>query len=407
MNEAHSISNHPSQVSNLRDGYLLRAVFFFGFASLGCWMPNFNVWLEDKGLSGSVMGYISAIPWLVMLVVQPLWGVVADKKGKMLCFNIAVLAAALLFAVLPFAGKEKFSIALFTCLLAVFQTPVLPLLDSLTLDYTALNPRASYSSLRFWGAPGFGAGALLTGLLTETYGSDVIFYLSAVFLFIAWIIARAFAVKKPAVSAADISFKGLKQTLDNKMLLSFLIIVMVVSIAQSASSFFLTVYMREIGASASVTGTAIGVQALSELPFYFIAAWLLRKTIAQNVLQIAIWGTAVRLLLYYLNGNPYVVIGIETLNGVTWTLLWIASVEFVNSQVPAQWRTTGQSLLWAMYFGAGAVLGNIIIGRLYESLPMRHIFGIFSMVVLAVAIIFWVMIRLRKDREGWLKFDQT
>ncbi len=108
------------------------------------------------------------------------------------------------------------------------------------------------------------------------------------------------------------------------MLLIFLLVVMIVSIAQSASSFFLTVYMREIGASSSVTGAAIGVQALSELPFYFIAAWLLRKTAPGKVLIIAIFGTALRLLLYYLNSNPYTVIGIESLNGVTWTLLWLA-----------------------------------------------------------------------------------
>ncbi|MBX2920842.1 MAG: MFS transporter [Chitinophagaceae bacterium] len=382
-----------------KESNLFRAVFFFGFASLGCWMPNFNLWLEDKGMSGSVMGYISAIPWLVMLVVQPFWGVMADKKGKMLCFNIAVLAAALLFAVFPFVAKGKFSIGSSTFLLALFQTPVLPLLDSLTLDYTARQQNTSYSNLRFWGAPGFGTGALLTGLLTETYGSDVVFYLGAAFLFITWIAARGLALYISSVSAADISFKGLRQTLENKLLLSFLIIVMVVSIAQSASSFFLTVYMREIGASSSVTGTAIGIQALSELPFYFIAAWLLRKTSADNVLQIAIWGTAVRLLLYYLNGNPYMVIGIETLNGVTWTLLWIASVEFVNHKVPAAWRTTGQSLLWAMYFGAGAVLGNILTGRLYESLPMRQIFGIFSVVVWAVAVIFLFLMRVRKNKS--------
>ncbi|MBX3240996.1 MAG: MFS transporter [Chitinophagaceae bacterium] len=379
-----------------QENNLLRAVFFFAFASLGCWMPNFNLWLEDRGMSGSVMGYISAIPWLVMLVVQPLWGIIADKNGKMRCFNTAVLAAAFLFSVFPIVAREKLSIGGFTFLLAVFQTPILPLLDSLTLDHVSRSQNASYSRLRFWGAPGFGAGAWLTGILSETYGNDVVFYLGAAFLLITWIIAKGLLSHTPSVSAADISFRGLKQTLENKMLLTFLVIVMVVSIAQSASSFFLTVYMREIGASSSVTGTAIGVQALSELPFYFIAAWLLRKTSAANVLQIAIWGTAVRLLLYYLNGNPYMVIGIETLNGVTWTLLWIASVEFVNHKVPAAWRTTGQSLLWAMYFGAGAVLGNILIGRLYESLPMRQIFGIFSMIVWVVALAFLLLIRGRK-----------
>lgn len=381
-----------------RKSNLLQAVFFSGFASLGCWMPNFNLWLEDKGMSGSAMGYISAIPWLVMLVVQPLWGVLADKKGKMTCFNIAVLVAGLLFAVFPFIATGKISIAAFTFLLALFQTPVLPLLDSLTLDYVAGEPNISYSKLRFWGAPGFGAGAFITGLFTETYGSNVVFYLSAVFLFITWALAKGLVSRTVTVAAADISFKGLRQTLANKMLLSFLIIVMIVSIAQSASSFFLTVYLREIGASSSVSGVAIGVQALSELPFYFIAAWLLRRTSAENVLQIAILGTAVRLLLYYLNGNPYAVIGIETLNGVTWTLLWIASVEFVNNKVPAGWRTTGQSLLWAMYFGAGAVTGNIVIGRLYEALPMRQIFGIFSVIVWVIAIAFFLLLQAKKNK---------
>ncbi len=359
-----------------------RVVFLFSFASLGSWMPSLNLWLEDQGMRGTEMGYLSAIPWLVMLLVQPFWGILADRAGKMRCFHFSVILAVLLFAVFPFIAKGTLLTAVMIFLFAVFQTPVLPLLDSITLDHAALHPQVSYSSLRFWGAPGFGLGAWLTGMLAETYGSNVIFYLSAAFLLLAWLPATRFERTAPAVSAADLSFKELGRTLGNKVLLIFLLVVMIVSIAQSASSFFLTVYMREIGASSSVTGAAIGVQALSELPFYFIAAWLLRKTAPGKVLIIAIFGTALRLLLYYLNGNPYAVIGIESLNGVTWTLLWLASVEFVNAKVPAQWRTTGQSMLWAMYFGAGAVLGNIIIGRLYETMPMQQVFGIFSLLVL-------------------------
>lgn len=363
-----------------------RVVFLFSFASLGSWMPSLNLWLEDQGMRGTEMGYLSAIPWLVMLLVQPFWGILADRAGKMRCFHLATIAAALLFAIFPFIAKGTLLTGIMIFLFSVFQTPVLPLLDSITLDHAALHPKASYSSLRFWGAPGFGLGAWLTGMLTETYGSNVIFYLSAAFLLLAWLPAGRFEKTLPTVSAADLSFKELGRTLGNKVLLIFLLVVMIVSVAQSASSFFLTVYMREIGASSSVTGTAIGVQALSELPFYFIAAWLLRMTTPGKVLVIAIFGTALRLLLYYLNSNPYTVIGIESLNGITWTLLWLASVEFVNAKVPAQWRTTGQSMLWAMYFGAGAVLGNILIGRLYETMPMQEVFGIFSLLVFVVGI---------------------
>lgn len=363
-----------------------RIVFLFSFASLGSWMPSLNLWLEDQGMRGREMGYLSAIPWLVMLLVQPFWGILADRAGKMRCFHLAAVAAALLFALFPFIAKGAWLTGGMIFLFSVFQTPVLPLLDSITLDHAALHPQVSYSSLRFWGAPGFGLGAWLTGMLTETYGSHVMFYLSAAFLLLAWLPAIRFEKTAPAVSAADLSFKELGRTLGNKVLLIFLLVVMIVSIAQSASSFFLTVYMREIGASSSVTGAAIGVQALSELPFYFIAAWLLRKTAPGKVLIIAIFGTALRLLLYYLNSNPYTVIGIESLNGVTWTLLWLACVEFVNAKIPAQWRTTGQSMLWAMYFGAGAVLGNILTGRLYETMPMQQVFGIFSLLVLITGI---------------------
>ena len=373
------------------ENYRFRAVFLFCFASLGAWMPNLNIWLEDKGMSGSQMGYLSAIPWLVMLIVQPFWGLLADRAGKMRCFSFAILLSAILFAIFPFVASGTSLIAVMIFLFAVFQSPVLPLLDSLTLDHTSADITVSYSTLRFWGAPGFGLGALLTGLLMPKFGSDVCFYLAAIFLVSGWLVAKTLTVLPPAVSAADLSFRGLRQTLINKVLLGFLFILVIVSIAQSCSSFFLTVYMREIGASSTTTGTAIGIQALSELPFYFIAAWLLRKISPGKVLVIAIFGTGLRLLLYYLNNNPYAVIGIETLNGVTWTLLWIASVEFVNEKVPAQWRTTGQSLLWAMYFGAGAVLGNILIGRMYESMPMKQVFGIFSLLVFIVGIISFLL----------------
>jgi PPP family 3-phenylpropionic acid transporter len=384
-----------------------RTVFILSFASLGSWMPSLNLWLEDQGMNGTAMGYLSAIPWLVMLVVQPFWGVLADRAGKMRCFHVSILSAAVLFAIFPLIAKGKVLIGIMTFLFSVFQTPVLPLLDSLTLDHVAKHNNVSYSSLRFWGAPGFGLGAMLTGMLTETYGSEVSFYLSATFLFLAWLVARGFVSPQPAVSAADLSFNGLGHTLNNRTLLGFLLIVMVVSLAQSASSFFLTVYMREIGASSSITGTAIGVQALSELPFYFIAAWLVKKIAPGKVLLIAIFGTALRFLLYYLNNSPYAVIGIESLNGVTWTLLWIASVEFVNEKVPPQWRTTGQSLLWAMYFGAGAVAGNVLIGRMYERMPMQQIFGLFSLLVFLTGVTsLFMLMRSSRTKPKSMSYEQ-
>ena len=348
----------------------LRAAFFFGFASLASWMPMLTVWLEDHGLSKSHIGDVSAIPWLVMLVIQPAWGVLADRVGKKKCFMVTALIAALVFASMPAVEMNAGMIIGMTVAFALFNTPVLPLLDSITLDLVANGRVRSYSTYRFWGAPGFAAGALLASWLIAVWNIDLIFYLSALFLLLTWLMLAGMETTHPS-SAGEFSTKGIENLLKDKLLMIFMVVILIVSVAQSSSSFFLTVYLREIGSTPAITGTALGVQALSELPFYFLAAWLLKRTSAGNVVLIAVFGTVLRLLMYSLNERAAWVIGIETMNGITWTLLWIASVDYVDKRVPARWRTTGQSLLWAAYFGAGAIAGNILSGRLYEVMPDR------------------------------------
>jgi len=390
--------------NNLRDkifslNNFLRATFVFGFASLSSWMPLFNVWLEDCGLNGKQIGSVAAIPWITMLVVQPLWGVMADKYGKVKCLKISVTIAAVLFASFPWIGNGIISIAIMTLALALFNNPVLPLLDSLALDHIEEKKNISYSNIRFWGAPGYGLGAVVTGWLIPVFGTQVIFFTSAGFLILMFFSVQQLSKSKSVARSIDLDFKNLGFIITDKILLLFLLIIMVVSMGQSASTFFLTLYMREIGASPELTGSAIGIEAFSELPFYFIAAWLLVRMKPGKVVLIAIIATAVRLFLYSVNNNPNMVLFIETMNGMTWTLLWIASVEFVNGVIPAQWRSTGQSLLWAAYFGAGAITGNLFSGWLYDSMPMQRVFAINSILIVVIFFIAGAMV-FYKNKES-------
>ena len=376
----------------------LRAAFLFGFASLSSWMPVFNMWLEDCGLKGTQIGYVAAIPWITMLIVQPLWGIFADKYGKLRSFRISVITAILIFSLFPFIGSGIVPIALMTLTLALFNNPVLPLLDSMALDHIDERQNISYSNIRFWGAPGYGLGAVLTGWLIPVFGIKVAFFTAALFLVLALLSLQWFAPAKVKRKGIDLEFKNLAHILPDKILLVFLFVIIVVSIGQSAITFFLSLYMREIGASSRIIGTAIGVQGFSELPFYFIGAWLLYRMKPEIVVTIAIFATAIRLFLYSINSNPNLVIFIETMNGMTWTLLWIASVEYINKLIPAKWRTTGQSLLWAAYFGAGAIFGNVISGRLYETMPMQRVYAInsFMIIIIAVISVITILINHRK-----------
>lgn len=377
----------------------VRAAYVFGFASLSSWMPLFNVWLEDAGLDGIRIGTIAAIPWAVMLILQPLWGIVADRYGKLLCLKISAFAALLLFAAMPLTGGSILQIAILTFLISVFNTPILPLLDSLALDYVdASSGGISYSNIRFWGAPGYGLGALVTGWLIPVLGIHVAFFSASAFLVLFLLAARKLISGQGNHKSMDISFKDLNHVITGRSLLLFLLVIFIVSIGQSAITFFLTLYMRQIGASPEITGTAISIQAFGELPWYFIAGWLLLRTRPERVVLIAIFGTALRLFFYSINSIPNVVLLIEPMNGITWTLLWIASVEYVNEIVPVVWRTTGQSLLWAAYFGAGSIAGSIISGRLYQDMDMHRVYSIISLAILCTAVLASFIFLFRKRK---------
>jgi PPP family 3-phenylpropionic acid transporter len=365
----------------------IRAAFLFSFASLSSWMPMFNLWLESKGLSGIQIGVVAATPWLLMLFIQPFWGMLADKYGKLLCLRISLVCALLLFAIFPFASAGIVFIAGMTIFLSLFNAPILPLLDSIALDHVETRQINSYSTIRFWGAIGYGLGATITGWLIPYFGVNVVFFSSAGFLFLTYL--SAIKILNPALQhkGLDVEFKYFGRIISNKILLIFLFIIVVVSIGQSAITFFLTLYMRQIGASPETTGMAIGMEGISELPFYFIAAWLLRRMAPGKVVLMAILATSLRLFLYSINNNPNLVIMIEAMNGMTWTLLWVSSVEFVNNIVPAKWRTTGQSMLWAAYYGAGAVTGNIVCGWMYQQMPMKQVYATNSLMILITGIV--------------------
>lgn len=362
-----------------RKNNTLRITFLLGYASFSAWVPVFTLWLEDMGLKGSQIGIIAAIPWAVMLVLQPIWGILGDRYGKVFCIRIALIASILGFALFPLLATHPWSIALWTFLASVFYTPILSLLDSIALDKAEQPGGISYSNIRFWGAPGFALGAMVTGWLIPEFGVQIAFYATACFLVMILLSMIGYPAKNPSGKSNDLAFKNVHIVLRNKILLGFLLVITIVSVGQSAITYYLPVYMRQIGGTPEMTGIALGIQALSELPFYLIATWLILKIGSKKVVLIAILATALRLFFYSINNHPQVVFFIETMNGITWTLLWISSVEFINEMIPSQWRTTGQSLLWAAYYGAGAIVGNLIIGRMYQTLEIHAVYGILSL----------------------------
>ena len=101
--------------------------------------------------------------------------------------------------------------------------------------------------------------------------------------------------------------------------------------------------------------------------------------------------------------NPHWAIAIEVLHGISWSLFWVTCVEIVNMWVAEERRATGQSLLYASYFGIGAIVGNFWTGYLQDThLHVSQIFLLNAGIVFSVAI--FMLLFLKKSEVNKTAF---
>lgn len=331
----------------------------------------------------------------MMMVIQPWYGVFADKIGIRKCLIASTLFAALSFLLFLLQGDFLFLIGA-TIAMSVFYNALQPLLDSVTLGLVQEQPKLNYGGLRVAGAAGWASTGIIVGYFITSINTSIIFIASSLSLFLAFFISLSLNDFRVEAKSDIHQKQNLKAVLKNKMLLYLLTSVLLVSIGATTIWNFYSIYMKEIGASATLVGYGLSFQGLCELPLFFFSAIIIQRLGIKTTLLITLAATTLRLFLYSWVNDPQWAIAIELLHGISWSLFWVVCVESVNSLVPQQWRATGQSVLYAVYFGAGQIAGNFWTGWLYDQqISIGRIFMLNGFLVLGVAVLCSVFIRFR------------
>jgi len=378
----------------------VRVLYFLVFSCTASWLPIFADHLKAQGLSGIEISIVLSVTPIMMLLIQPVYGLLADKVGIRKCLLASTLLAAFSFLMFLQSGGFIYLIAV-TMAMALFYNALQPLLDSVTLGLVQAQPTLNYGSLRLAGAAGWAVTGISVGYFISAISTEVIFIASSLSLFLAFFISLSLNDFNVDVKPNQPEKQNLKAVLQNKMLLYLLAAVLLVSIGATTIWNFYSIYMKEIGASATLVGYGLSFQGLCELPLFFFSAIIIRRLGIKTTLVVTLLATTLRLFLYSWVNDPYWAIAIELLHGVSWSLFWVVCVESVNGLVPQQWRATGQSVLYAVYFGAGQIAGNFWTGWLYDQqISIGHIFMLNGFLVLVVAVLCTIFIRFRDQTKN-------
>lgn len=372
----------------------LRILYFLVFACTASWLPIFADFLKDQGLSGFSISMVLSVTPVMMFAVQPFYGVMADKIGYKKVLTWSSLFAAITYVFYLYNGGFTYFVFL-TIFMSLFYNTLQPVLDSLSLNLAQKDKSFSYGTLRIAGAAGWAFTGIVVGHYIDMISTTVIFISSAITMVLTFVFSFTLhADVKDRSFVQDLSFKNVKDVFGNSVLIFLLVAVFLVSVGATTIWNFYSIYMKENGASASLVGFGLSFQGLCELPLFYFSAKIIQRLGLKRTLLLTVFATALRLWLYSVVKDPKAAIAIELLHGISWSLFWVTCVESVNMLVQENWRATGQSLLYAAYFGIGQIVGNFWTGYLYDAkLKISEIYLLNAVLVGVVVFLMWLFLK--------------
>ena len=93
-----------------------------------------------------------------------------------------------------------------------------------------------------------------------------------------------------------------------------------------------------------------------QVPLLFASGVIIKRVGAVPCLYLAMLAVALRFLGYSLLSNPWVVLVIEPLHGVTFGIMWAAASTYAAMIAPPGMSATIQGLVSGVHFGIGVSL---------------------------------------------------
>lgn len=338
------------------------------------------LYLQGQGLSATECGWILATASLLSAFARPMAGALADKlRSRHRVFIAALLSWIAILALMLLTQNVRIA-GFILCagivpLLSVSEPITYGMIEASGVTAAMRSPRLDYSLIRVCLSIGYSVINFLYTPIVNRFGSSAPFFCTLVFaacmLFFSGAV-RKFETTAPASGAQAASGEKLefRKLFSNYFLISFVLLCFLYALGAQTSS-FLIYLLDEVGLDGSLVGTASGIRVLGEIITMPLIPVLKKKVSLPMLQAIACGFTVLQICLYLTCHDPYVVLGVTLLNGISCGITLSTTAIYLRQMAPAGLDTTTLSLSTTMNnFGA-------IVLNLFGGVIIDH-FGVFT-----------------------------
>ncbi|ETO71357.1 hypothetical protein F444_12288 [Phytophthora nicotianae P1976] len=359
--------------------------------SLVAYLPIF---FEESNFSKSQIGILLAIPCLCTIIGPPMWGAVADAlhRHKPVLVMCQITSALLIFAI---QFVSSFPLMCVTVFAAYFQmVPTLALLDLAAMKLTGRHG-GDFGKQRVYGAFGYGVGGYISGMMASAVGIEWCFTMMLgvsciTLLLLALYIPAGYGDDNDQPPQKGLLRSSVKHIMRRPDVLVLFVVALVAGISGGFidSYLFLQVYdLSDDGAT--IVSVFVAVQTLSEIPLFFMSSVMIRRFGTTGCLAIVMAAFFTRDIVYTYMEEPWYIVPLEMLHGVTYGLLLASLTTYIYDASPKGATGTMIGLLSAFMRGIGAGIASLVGGYIYDDYGARTIWkiGAFGLVPASLLLI--------------------
>ncbi|WP_232696661.1 MFS transporter [Brevibacillus daliensis] len=339
--------------------HLVRGYNLFYFSTLAIFISFLPVYLASQGFSNTTIGSLLAVGSFIGIISQPLWGIVSDKVKTIKKILVGLLFISLLVGTLLFQSSNMLSVSILVGLMYFFFMPTDPLTESLNFQ-TAEKRNISFGSIRMFGPIGYATSSLLVGIFAEKMGMDSIWILYLFFGAISILLVAT--LEDSSSTSKPISWQTLKQFLLYGPSLRFFLLVLLIAIPHRMNDSFLGIYIQSSGGSTGLIGQGWFVAAVSEIILFAFSHKFLKPGKEWTLISFAAVMYIIRYIASALAPSPEWIVVTQLLHGISFVIFYTASIQYLYTIIPEEWKATGQTVLAILFFGVSSIIGSILGG---------------------------------------------
>lgn len=379
----------------------LSGFYFFYFASLGAFVPYWNLYLKHLQFTPTETGIFIGTVMLTKLIAPYIWGWVADHTGK----RMAIVRTGCLFAAISYAGillgQQFFWMLLVMLSFSFFWNAALPQFEATTFTHLG-DKHHHYSSIRLWGSVGFVVAVVILGWLFENWlGIGRLPWFVLGLLITIWL--ASLLVPETAAGHLPLDHEPLGTVIRKPHVMGLLLACFCMQVSHGPYYAIYSRYAESYGYSVSMISSFWALGVIAEVIIFIFMYKLIQRYPLWKLLGGSLLIAVLRWLLIGLFPEwlPVMLIA-QVMHAATFGVYHATAIRLIHQHFTGRHQGKGQALYSSISFGAGGAIGSVYSGIVWDYLNRPMIFIISAGFALLGFYFTWKYVRQDSSRKNLL-----